>query len=77
MVDRRRTLHRELVEELDRNWPGLLHARIPAAAVIERMGSERAPVGVYAPRSRAAAAYRALWSELVPTLWDPNGAARI
>jgi cellulose biosynthesis protein BcsQ len=70
MVDRRRTLHRELVDELSREWPRLLRTRIPAAAVIERMGSERAPVGIYAPRSRASAAYRAMWAELATILWD-------
>jgi chromosome partitioning protein len=69
MVDRRRTLHRELVDELTREWPRLLRTRLPAAAVIERMGAERAPVGDYAPRSRAAAAYRSLWTEVAAILW--------
>ena len=69
MVDRRRALHRELVQQLAKEWPALLQTTIPTAAVIERMGSERAPVGVFAPRTAAAAAYRALWRELADQLW--------
>jgi hypothetical protein len=37
---------------------------IPALSLIERMSVERAPVTVFAPRTQAARAYRALWSEL-------------
>ena len=37
---------------------------IPALSVIETMSVERAPVAVYAPKSSAARAYRALWAEL-------------
>jgi chromosome partitioning protein len=37
--------------------------------VIERMGSERAPVGVFAPSTPATRAYRALWSEVAARLW--------
>ena len=69
MVDRRRSLHRSLAESLSRDWPSLLTTAIPAAAVIERMGVARAPVGVFAPRTAAAAAYRALWAEVGETLW--------
>jgi chromosome partitioning protein len=69
MVDRRRALHRDLVQTLTKEWPALLSTTIPTAAVIERMGSERAPVGVFAPRSAATAAYRAVWSELSDRLW--------
>jgi chromosome partitioning protein len=69
MVDRRRSLHRELSESLTVDWPELLDTPVPSAAVIERMGQERAPVGMFAPRSRAAAAYRALWSEVAERLW--------
>ena len=45
MVDRRRRLHRELVDSLGSDWPELLATAVPAAAVIERMGTERAPLG--------------------------------
>ena len=51
MVDRRRRLHRELVDSLGSEWPELLATAVPAAAVIERMGTERAPLGLYAPNT--------------------------
>ena len=69
MVDRRRALHRELVASLAEEWPEMLRTTIPAAAVIERMGVERAPVAAFAPRSAAAAAYRELWAEVADVLW--------
>ena len=69
MVDRRRKLHRELVESLAKEWPELLGTAIPSAAIIERMGLERAPVGVYAPSGAATRAYRALWAEVAAALW--------
>jgi cellulose biosynthesis protein BcsQ len=70
MVDRRKRLHRELVDSLGSTWPELLTTTVPAAAVIERMGVERAPLGHYAPRSPAARAYRRLWDEVAAGLWD-------
>ena len=72
MVDRRRRLHRELVESLGSEWPELLATAIPAAAVIERMGIERAPVGVYAPNTPATRAYRRLWAEVATGLWGAS-----
>jgi chromosome partitioning protein len=69
MVDRRRMHHRELVAALSAEWPELLGTVIPSAAVIERMGLERAPVGVFAPHAPATRAYRALWAEIAARLW--------
>jgi hypothetical protein len=40
--------------------------------VVERMGAERAPVAVTAPRSRAAVAYREAWQELAEVLWPTS-----
>jgi len=75
MVDRRRKLHRQLVEELTAEWPRLLPTAVPAAAVIERMGVERAPVGVFARSSVAARVYRDLWAEVAAALWPEEPAA--
>ncbi len=72
MVDRRRKLHRQLAEDLRAEWPRLLPTAVPAAAVIERMGVERAPVGAYARSSGAARVYRELWTEVAAGLW-PDG----
>jgi chromosome partitioning protein len=69
MVDRRKALHRELVDSLTTEWPAVLSTPIPNAAVLERMGVARAPVGVTAPRSPAAQAYRELWPEVAARLW--------
>lgn len=70
MVDKRRSLHRELVASLAEEWPGALASTIPNASVVERMGTERAPVAAYAPRSAAATAFRDLWAEVAERLWD-------
>ena len=62
MVDRRKTLHRQLVDS--RHDGRFLFATIPYASDIERMAERRAPVAEFAPKSAAAAAYEALWREL-------------
>ena len=64
MVDRRKKLHREITKDLAAERPGVTATSIPALSVIERMSVERAPVIAFAPRSVAARAYRALWSEV-------------
>jgi len=62
MVDRRKTAHRQLVD--NRHDGPFLFATIPYASDVERMAERRAPVATYAPKSAAAAAYEQLWSEL-------------
>jgi cellulose biosynthesis protein BcsQ len=64
MVDRRRRMHRDLVEDGCAARPGMLRSWIAAAADVERMGPHQAPVGAFAPRSPAAAAYADLWREV-------------
>ncbi len=67
MVDRRKKLHQEVIQTLLAERPGVALTAIPALSLIERMSVERAPVTAFAPRSQAARAYRALWSELRAT----------
>jgi chromosome partitioning protein len=55
MVDRRRTLHRNALDDKKR-WPV-----IPYASAIEQMGSRRAPVGAFALHSPAGQAFAKLW----------------
>ncbi|HEY3438957.1 MAG TPA: ParA family protein [Actinotalea sp.] len=62
MVDRRKTIHRELAERLPEEAPDVLPIVVPASAVVERMGVERSPLGVFAPRSAPALAYAELWA---------------
>lgn len=69
MLDRRKTLHRELIESLTHVEPPFLTTAIPNASAIERMAVHRAPLGEVAPRSRARKAFTELWSEVAARLW--------
>ncbi len=64
MVDRRRKLHRELVDDAPESLGRLSSAVIPYASDVERMTLRRAPVCSYAPASRAAEAFEALWADM-------------
>ena len=64
MVDRRRKLHREIMERLGERRPGVMRSFIPYSSDVERMGIHRAPLEVFAQRSAAAHAFRLLWHEL-------------
>jgi chromosome partitioning protein len=65
MVDRRKRLHRELVEQLPAQREGICPVSIPAVSTVEQMAVHRAPVPVFAARSPVARGYRALWSEVL------------
>lgn len=62
MVDRRKSAHRAAVDQLAAHRAEVSDVVVPASVVVERMGYELAPIGSYAPRSYAAAAYRELWA---------------
>jgi cellulose biosynthesis protein BcsQ len=64
MIDRRKRLHREIAEQLPAERDDVVTAAIPALTQIERMSVERAPVSAFAPHSRAAQCYQALWAEV-------------
>jgi cellulose biosynthesis protein BcsQ len=64
MVDRRKRLHREVVETLPDGRSDIVRSVVPAATEVELMGVERAPVVAHAPRSRGARAYGELWVEV-------------
>jgi chromosome partitioning protein len=70
MLDRRKALHRQLVESLDHVSPTFLAAAIPNASAVERMAVHRAPLGEVAPRSAARRAFSELWAEVASRLWD-------
>jgi len=74
MLDRRKLLHREVVEQLPREHPEVLRTAIPTAADVERMGVHRTVLEEFAPRGRAARAYRALWTEIGERLDNGAGA---
>jgi chromosome partitioning protein len=64
MVDGRKRLHREVMERLVAEHESVLETFVPAAADVERMGLHRTVIPEFAPRSRAARAYEALWAEV-------------
>jgi chromosome partitioning protein len=68
MVDRRKSLHQEVIEDTRANFPGLLATEVPYWSEIERMTVRRAPLPAYAPRSAAGQIYEALWKEVAMKL---------
>lgn len=64
MVDRRKQLHRSIIEAPPDELAGLLQTHIPYSSEVERMGIHRAPVGEFAARSRPELCYQALWEEV-------------
>jgi chromosome partitioning protein len=64
MVDRRKKLHRAITESLPSERKDVAATVIPYLSLVEKMSVERAPITVFSPRSSAARAYRALWSEI-------------
>jgi cellulose biosynthesis protein BcsQ len=63
MADRRKKLHRELMDSLSAEYD-ILDTVIPNSADVERMGAQRAALVDFAPKSRAARAYADLWEEV-------------
>jgi cellulose biosynthesis protein BcsQ len=72
MFDRRKALHRELVGRLAHSEPRFLRAAVPNASTVERMGTQRAPLGEFAPHTAAATAFHDLWNEVAGHLWPTN-----
>jgi chromosome partitioning protein len=64
MVDRRKRLHRQVVEAFPDERKDVAHTAIPAATEVELMGVRRAPVVIDRPHSRAGRAYAGLWAEV-------------
>jgi cellulose biosynthesis protein BcsQ len=68
MADRRKKMHREIMETLVEKHPDILSAAIPYASDIERMGWERMPLGGYVNKGRSIEAYQALWQEILQVI---------
>lgn len=64
MVDRRKTLHAEVIATTRREFPEILATEIPYWSEIERMSERRAPLCAYAPHSPAGLIYASLWQEI-------------
>jgi chromosome partitioning protein len=76
MVDRRRSLHLEIIERTREQFPTLLATEVPYSSEIERMILRRAPLPAFAPRSAAGQVYAALWAE-IECLVDGPAAAEV
>jgi cellulose biosynthesis protein BcsQ len=64
MVDRRKSLHQHVIEELRSTFSELLRTEVPYWSDIEKMTLRRAPLPSYAPQSPAARVYAELWREI-------------
>jgi cellulose biosynthesis protein BcsQ len=64
MVDRRKTIHRQVCT-LSSGYPELfLTSLIPYVSIVEQMAVRREPLGVFAARDSAAIAFGEIWSEV-------------
>ena len=64
MVDRRKSLHHEVIAGTRAQFPELLATEVPYWSEIERMSLRRAPIPSYSPRGAAGQVYSALWTEI-------------
>jgi cellulose biosynthesis protein BcsQ len=71
MVDRRKSLHHEVIETTRAQFPEILATEVPYSSEIERMSLRRAPIAAYAPRSAAGQIYNALWKEMETRMQGP------
>lgn len=63
MADMRKNMHKDIMAELYKDQRFFEHY-IPNLSKVEKMGTELAPIEVFAPSSYANICYRALWSEV-------------
>jgi chromosome partitioning protein len=64
MVDGRKRLHREVIDDLRAHRDDLATTVVPALSLVEQMAVHRAPLPVFAPRSRVTRSYEELWAEV-------------
>ena len=64
LVDGRKRLHREVIDDLRARRTDLAATVIPALSLVEQMSVQRAPLPVFAPRSRVTRSYQDLWAEV-------------
>jgi chromosome partitioning protein len=64
MVDRRKSLHHEVIASTRAEFPALLATEVPYSSEIERMTQRRAPLPAFSPRSAVGLIYATLWTEI-------------
>ncbi|MEX1024203.1 MAG: AAA family ATPase [Planctomycetota bacterium] len=73
MVDRRKGLHKRVIDWARDEELGFLEATIPYSAEVERMGVRRSPIFQWAPRCPAALAFVTLHAEIERALSAGSG----
>ena len=68
MVDRRKSLHRKICDEVTDVPFRFLSPRIPYSTFVEQMGIFRAPLTTFAARSKPAKAFGELWETVAAAL---------
>ena len=68
MVDKRRTLHRVMLEHPPAMLKNKLATSIPYAAIVEQMGDHRAPLPAFKKSTVVSKAYAQLWNDIKQTL---------
>lgn len=63
-VDRRRKIQSEIIETRKKRFPEMLKTYIPYASALEQMGTQRAPVSVFAGSSAPGLGYWLMWAEI-------------
>lgn len=71
MLDRRRKLHREILDTLPTERSQMSSIAIPSASAVEQMAVRRSPVVAFAPQSPAALAFKELWREVSAVIDGP------
>lgn len=64
LADRRRSLHKMLIDAPPKTMPAPCKAVIPYSSIVEKMGERHAAVQEYAPDHPVGEAYRQLWKEV-------------
>jgi chromosome partitioning protein len=64
MVDIRKNIHKDMMEQCFKQEPNMLKSIIKYASDIEKIGVELAPIAVFANKSKSALSYSTLWKEI-------------
>jgi len=70
LVDRRKKLHHEVMNEIAEQHPEVLKSYIPNASQVEHMGVFKKPINDFAPACAPAQAYEELWFEIQTIVWS-------
>jgi chromosome partitioning protein len=72
MIDRRKSLHKDMSVALRRDYPIIMDTEVPYGSTFEQIAVRRAPVETFSPKSEAADVYRRLWAEIDDRLQDAS-----